>query len=118
MKVVKAYMKKLCYIITLTALLGGITFPAFAGESASYVSASTTDEDPQGTMTIDVYINGVNTVKLEDIPTEGFLDVYSVLGVKVTSVNLKNCIANCTLDLPKGIYVLKAGRVAKKIIVK
>lgn len=111
-------MKRNWYIIALTVLLGSVYLPTFAAKIPFYVTETTFDEEPLSTMNLDVYINGTIGLKLEEIPTEGFLDIYSVLGVKVTSVNLKNCIGSCTLDLPKGIYVLKVGRAAKKIIVK
>lgn len=108
-------MKKVIYITILCILSAGISISA----KADYTSTSATLYDyPENVMTIDVYINGPDKIQLENIPTEGYLEVYSILGVKVTNRDLKTCTVDCTLNLPKGIYILKAGKVAKKIIVK
>jgi hypothetical protein len=75
--------------------------------------------DTINTMTLEVTINQKTTIKMEKVPTTGYLEVYSILGRKVTSINLKTCVANtCSIDLAKGIFILKAGKVAKKVIVK
>ena len=55
---------------------------------------------------------------MENIPTAGYLEVYSILGVKVRSINLRTYLGVCNIELPKGIYILKAGKVAQKVIVK
>ncbi len=109
-------MKKLICILVVSVLFVGISLPAMANYADT--SSCTFHNNPGGLMSIDVYINGSDKIQLEDIPTEGFLEVYSILGVKVTNVNLKKCVGNCTLNLPKGIYILKAGNVARKIVVR
>jgi len=79
-----------------------------------------TSDQQDKTMTLRIEINGGNTkLNMENVPTSGHLEVYSILGVKVTSVNLKTCEGgNCYLQLPKGLYIFKAGKVAVKIIVR
>lgn len=81
------------------------------------VSAS---ESKEKTMSLKVTINQVTEVKMENIPTTGNLEVYSILGVRVKSINLKTCVddKSCSIDLNKGVYILKAGKVAQKVIVK
>lgn len=99
----------------------------FAGLSLSANSATAefpsdpfhiAGEQQDNTMTLEVVINGVSKVTMENIPTTGSLEVYSILGVKVRSVNLKTYIGICYIELPKGIYILKVGKVAQKVIVK
>lgn len=112
-------MKKVIFIIISSLLLAGVSVSAKTSYSTTNNSTTTSVLDyPEDIMTIDVYINGVDKIQLENIPTEGFLEVYSILGVKVTNKNLKTCTVDCSLNLPKGIYILKAGKIAKKIIVK
>ncbi len=65
-----------------------------------------------------VIINNSIEIVLENVSASGYLEVYSILGVKVTSVNLKTIMGHCPLDLPKGIYILKVGKIAQKIIVR
>lgn len=100
----------LCFISS-TALLNAKTadFPIF--DQAS--------EKQDKTMTLRVNINSTSMVKMENVPTEGYLEVYSILGVRVMNVNLKTCIdGQRDIELPKGLYILKAGKVATKVIVR
>ncbi len=78
----------------------------------------TVAEQQDNTMTLEVVINGISKVTMESIPTAGYLEVYSILGVKVRSINLKTYMGVCYIELPKGIYILKAGKVAQKVMVK
>lgn len=108
--------------------IGKILFIAlFAGLSLSANSARvefssdpfrTAGEQQDNTMTLEVVINGISKVTMENIPTTGYLEVYSILGVKVRSINLRTYLGVCNIELPKGIYILKAGKVAQKVIVK
>lgn len=95
---------------TLTINSKGVDFPVNG--------FSITDQPQDNTMTLEVIINNNTKVKMENIPTSGYLEVYSILGVKVTSINLKTCVGSCYIDLPKGLYILKAGKVAQKIVVR
>ncbi|WP_165040769.1 T9SS type A sorting domain-containing protein [Dysgonomonas sp. ZJ709] len=70
------------------------------------------------TMNLDILINSTTRTQLQNVPTKGYLEVYSILGSKVTSKNLQNCLGGCELELPKGLYILKAGKVTQKIIVR
>ena len=76
------------------------------------------NERQDDTTTLEVIINNTTKVKMENVPTTGYLEVYSILGVRVTSINLKTRLSECFIELPKGIYILKAGKVAQKIIVR
>lgn len=77
-----------------------------------------TNNSPSMSVSVDLLINGNNRVKMTDIPTSGRIEVYSILGVKITSVSLREYICEYSIDLPKGLYILKAGRTAQKIVVK
>lgn len=98
--------------VSLTTNAKGMDFPTDV--------AITDSESKDKTMTLEVTINQDAKVKLENMPTSGYLEVYSILGLKVTSINLKTCTTtkSCTIDLSKGLYIFKAGKIAKKIIVK
>lgn len=76
-------------------------------------------ESQEAEVTLTVVVNEDAEVKMENVVKKGYLEVYNLLGVKVTSVNLKECTDDkCNIELAKGLYILKAGKVAKKIIVK
>jgi hypothetical protein len=99
----------------------------FAGISLSASSANAefpssvfpiVDGQQDKTMFLEVMINGTSKIIMENVPTTGYLEVYSILGVRVMNVNLKTCVGGCYIDLPKGLYILKAGKVAQKVIVR
>lgn len=76
------------------------------------------EQQDDRTMSLEVMINSSMKITMENVPLTGYLEVYSILGVRVVNVNLKTCVGGCPIDLPKGIYILKAGKVAQKIIVR
>lgn len=119
--VVKLRMKKLLYTTFVFALLT-VCSTSLNAEVATDVFVSVwaeeSDDDSGEKTTIEVLINGSTTARLENVPLEGTLDVYSILGVKVTSLKLKNHLSNYMIDLPNGIYILKAGKVSKKVVVR
>lgn len=75
-------------------------------------------EKKDNVMTIDVFINNNSKIQMVDVPTIGRLEVYSILGLKVDSKILSSTLNSYYLELPKGIYILKAGKVAQKVIAK
>ncbi len=105
----------LCLLLTF-----GVCTTAQAGDVDFPVHSSVSDAQDQETMTLEVMINNTTKVKMKNIPTSGYMEVYNILGVKITSVNLKSYTDNkyCYLDLPKGLYILRAGKVALKVVVK
>ena len=107
--------KKILFIL----LLAGISLSASSG-NLNFPSGSfaIVDQRSDKTMRLEVMINSTTKIVMENVPLTGYLEVYSILGVRVTSVNLKTCIGGCPLELPKGIYILKAGKIAQKIIVR
>lgn len=100
----------------LSALL---SVSAYANSAEGFFSSSTTEVVNDNIKTIDILINGNSLVQMKDVPKVGYLEVYSILGVKVRSISLKSIDGVYEgLSLPKGIYILKAGKVAQKVIVK
>ncbi|MBB4036281.1 hypothetical protein GGR21_002183 [Dysgonomonas hofstadii] len=107
--------------ILFLLLATGASFAASidAADADFPMSNSVFEQQSDNAMTLDITINGTTKLKMENIPTEGYLEVYSILGVKITSKNLKTCEGGqCYLDLSKGLYILKAGKVAVKVIVR
>jgi len=110
-----ARYKAILYILftigaCITVNAGNVSFPLYSSVS----------EQQDKSMNLEVMINNTTKIQMENVPLSGYLEVYSILGVKVTSVNLKSYVDSkyCYLDLPKGLYILKAGKVAVKVVVK
>lgn len=115
---------KVKYILLLTSLLLGCSFSANAARGSSLFASTPPSKiiNKQDFMTLEIQING-STLTMEGVPTKGYLEVYSILGTKVKTINLQECFAgdefgSYTLDLGKGVYLLKAGKVSRKILVR
>lgn len=96
-----------------------LSFTAYGNTAEGLFSPSSTEVADDNVKTVDILINGNSRVQMKDIPRVGYLEVYSILGVKVRSISLGSIDGVYEgLVLPKGIYILKAGKVAQKVIVK
>lgn len=101
----------LCFTLAL------LSFSAYAGGNFPSLLSSEVAED--NVKTLYILINErTSKVEMKDVPKTGYLEVYSILGVKVKSINLASIDAEYELTLPKGIYILKAGKVAQKVIIR
>lgn len=100
-------------------LFVGVTLSLHAKELDFPINEYTiADQQFDKGLVLSVTINYTTKIQLENVPQVGYLEVYSILGVKVTSVNLRDCVGGCYIDLPKGLYILKAGKSAQKVIVR
>ena len=46
------------------------------------------------------------------------MEVYDILGVKITSVRIDTADKTVTLNLPKGYYIFKVGDTVRKVVIK
>lgn len=108
-----ANFKRLLFIIILSVC-------SVAGYSSSETFS---DKIPHAkvqeeTMSILVTINSEYFVRMKDIPTTGYLEVYTILGERIKRLDLNKCKEGATLDLSKGLYILRAGKITQKIVVR
>ncbi len=66
---------------------------------------------------IEITVTG-NIVKIKNATVGKFLDVYSVVGKKIESVEIKSSTEECTLHVPKGLYILKIEDTIRKVVIK
>lgn len=68
--------------------------------------------------TIELTINGEKFI-VENLPREGIVEVFNILGSKVMSFSVKDGVNLTRINLPEGYYILKGdNNVTKKIVVK
>ncbi len=72
------------------------------------------DGDRQG---IEIVING-EKVSVQSLPQDGVVEVFNVLGSKVTTFVVTGGVCTSRVNLPKGYYILKSDNLTKKIVVK
>lgn len=127
-------MKLFCTILITALLLGGTLFSVHPQENRQRrvvvnqlpdtTQQAEMKEHPFRLVTEDVNQQKIN-VKLsenrliiENLPKDDILEMYNIMGVKVLSRRVKAGTNEYTLSLPKGYYILKIGKITKKIAVR
>lgn len=100
---------------TLFLLLLFTTLIHFPTVSAQEGKKSVAIENEQTPLVLSV--NG-NNVRVQNASPGSHLEVYNVLGVKITSLKIDSSDKTYTLNLPKGWYILKIENIARKIAIK
>ncbi|MDO5522959.1 MAG: T9SS type A sorting domain-containing protein [Bacteroidia bacterium] len=59
-----------------------------------------------------------NRLIIENLPKDGVLEVFSIVGVKVYTRKVKAGTNEYQIDLPKGYYIVRIGEFVKKILLK
>ncbi|MFA7492111.1 MAG: T9SS type A sorting domain-containing protein [Proteiniphilum sp.] len=59
-----------------------------------------------------------NLLIIEDLPEDGVLEIYNIMGAKVYNRRIKAGTNQYVLSLPKGYYIIKIGKLTRKIAVK
>ena len=69
-----------------------------------------------GISTITITANG-NTVRISGVNGED-IEVFNLTGTKVTTIKTDSSGKTFTINLPKGCYLLKVGKVVRKISIR
>lgn len=103
-------MNKKIYTLLLAFILLGAALP-------NMVQAATTIEmQEQEINTISISISG-NVLRVEGADNET-LYIYNVVGVRVMSFKIDGQDKRYSLSLPKGCYIIKVGKVVRKISIR
>ncbi len=102
----RSFIKILCLFILL-----GISV---SGSSKNLKSVSLSEHEKQN---IELVING-DKYQIADVSPNARVDVYSIIGSKVTSFYIKAGVSDSAITLPKGYYILKIEDSTRKIAVK
>lgn len=100
------------YTILLTALLlVGMGFPLL-----SQVNPERSAMETPAPEKINIKLSE-NRLTIENLPKDDILEIYNIMGVKVFSRRVKAGTNEYILSLPKGFYILKIGKITKKIAI-
>ncbi len=100
-------MKKILFIILPMMLVFG---PAFAMEYADNEPIETT------VSTVTIVVNG-NTVRVSGTNGED-IEVFNLTGAKITTIKTESTGKTYSVNLPKGCYLVKIGKVVRKISIR
>jgi len=87
---------------------------AVSVSSKGLKTVASADNDKQ---TIELIINGDKYPILNVTPTAQ-VNVYNIIGTKITTFKIKSGVADSPVSLPKGYYILKIDDSTRKIAVK
>lgn len=103
-------MKKITFLFFLL-----IAFPcAILNAQEVITQESIQDEEPE----IIITVTDNTTVRIQNAPDDSVMEVYNIVGVKVTSEKIDSSDKTVTLNLSKGYYILKIENVVRKIVIK
>ena len=59
-----------------------------------------------------------NVITVENAPVRSRLEIYSVVGLKVKDIELKEKSGEYHLDLAKGYYIIRVADTVRKIVIR
>lgn len=57
-------------------------------------------------------------IRVQNATPGSTMEVYDILGVKITSLQIDTADKTLTLNLPKGYYIFKIGDIVRKVVIK
>ncbi len=105
------YLIQMKYLIKILIVIALTCIPVLGFSQKR--SAGFDDEKPN----VELTINGEKFI-VQNLPQEGTVEVFNILGSKVISFNIKGGVNINRINLPEGYYILKCDNITKKIVVK
>ena len=67
--------------------------------------------------TVEITVTG-NKLTLDCAPVGKKIEIFSVVGVKVTEIEIKTSSGEYTLSVPKGYYILRINDIVRKVAIR
>lgn len=107
-------MKRLLFNIFMIMFLSALTLQAQSGRKSGTDSHLSYHEEKPA-IEIIVYDN---TVKVANAPVGSFLEIYSVVGIKVKEIEMKQPSGEYYINLAKGYYIIRIADTVRKIALR
>ena len=114
-------MKVLFSIILLLAIWAGCPLEVMAQQANTTTSAATAtaavkekEKDPDS-VEISAYDN---KIVVENAPAGSKLEIYSVVGIRVKEIQMKQPSGEYTVDIAKGYYIVRIGDTVRKVSIR
>ncbi|MDD4589963.1 MAG: hypothetical protein PHG06_05955 [Parabacteroides sp.] len=105
---------KTAYLIILTLSLGVACPLEVVAHQVCENVFSIKDKDPN-TIEITAYDN---KILVENAPIGSKLEIYSVVGIRVKEIIIKQSTCEYTVDIAKGYYIVRIGDTVRKIAIR
>ena len=73
-------------------------------------------EQPSSTIVLSVSVD--NRVRVQNAEAGSQMEVYNIVGVKLTTIRIDSTDVTVQVNLPKGYYIFKIGNVVRKVVIK
>lgn len=103
-------MKSAYLFIIVTSLL--LSFPAIASEDSFQQRVTQTEPAP---IEISAYDSCIH---VKNAPIGSVLEIYSVVGIKVKEIKIKESNGEYPVNIPKGYYIIRIGETVRKIVIR
>lgn len=105
---------KVVHIIALALALSA-SYPVYAQVRKSEVKAHVTRQEDPDPIEITAY---ENRIKVTNAPVGSYLEIYSVVGIKVKEIEIKQSTAEYPVDIAKGYYIIRIGDTVRKVAIR
>ncbi len=110
------HMKVLITIVLLLAVWAGYPLEVMAQQANTAVSRVATPKDKEkDSVEISAYDN---KIVVENAPAGSKLEIYSVVGIRVKEIPMKQPSGEYTVDIAKGYYIVRIGDTVRKVSIR
>lgn len=106
-------MKVLFSIVLMLAVWAGCPLEVNAQQVATTTSA--TKEKAPDSVEISAYDN---KIVVENAPAGSKLEIYSVVGIRVKEIPMKQPSGEYAVDIAKGYYIVRIGETVRKVAIR
>ena len=71
----------------------------------------------QNDLPLEISVHG-DRIRVENAPVGSLLEIYSVVGIKVREIEIKQPTAEYTLNIAKGYYIIRIGDTVRKVAIR
>lgn len=108
------YKMRVLFIIIWTLALVAVS-PLEAQTRQANNTAHATKQKEVDPIEISAYDN---KIVVENVPIGSKLEIYSVVGIKVKEIPMKQTSGEYTVDIAKGYYIIRIGDTVRKVAIR
>lgn len=107
-------MKALLFLFMVLVLSTGSGLVAYAQQAnpAVYTMKKAPEKPSVEVVAID------NRIKVANAPIGSKLEIYSVVGIKVVEIEMKQSSGEYTVNIAKGYYIIRIGDTVRKVAIR
>lgn len=94
---------------------------AFSSHSAAWAQDGRKQEaarKEQPSSAVVLTVSADNRVRVQNAEPGARMEVYNIVGVRLTTIRIESADVTVQVNLPKGYYIFKIGNVVRKVVIK